>query len=748
MQRLVTTVQIRNNPTSVPPLELTLVKITKIYRGIAIVGMYLVATGGAGGYTFSTSTLPAGFNPVEDVIDPATGDYRGEFSGIPTIIAHNVISATVTDSSTNSTTLDFTLDVVNRLVNPGPNPYTGEIGVPYNFSFNVFDESGGSGTISYAITDGSLPTDLSINGKRIAGTPSAVPGILFPTTVTATDSASGETLDITFRLDIVNQLTLNLVSGLNVPVGSQITQAAVAVGLTTGIAPFVFQIDSSTLPSGVTASIQGSGRFGIVTVISSNVVNDSFDVICIDALGAVSTANVPIQSYLVNQQLIMKDGFGDIAGPNPSTIKLKSTDGSVLIDTGSSSGSDIVYDLSTLGDSSGIPGGGVASVVAGTGISVDDTDPANPIVSASGGGGVPYGVASGINTYTVTLGLSSYTTGQLVIVRFTNANTGASTLDADGLGAADIQLDGNPISLGDILPLSTLGLAYDGTAWQIIGEAPIGGSANISTGLDKDRPAASPNAVYTATDSNMVYTSDGTNWYVSGGSQERCGVNCNDTDALQAQRTVSQGAKSPDMVAPYTILLGFTLDSLPGTSVNVIVLNEASGSGDGFYIVIGHVSNKISIFMAGLNGGAYNDFSGMTALGTGFHQIAISWDNTTLKLVADGGSAVTLTPSGSYTIPGGSARLAYGHYLGSGFGFTTGSIAYLQGYTSALSTADMQALTATTNYFPGQITTSPSWAWSAKQQQVLGMQRAWGTGIASQGQDAIQGVASPTMTHY
>lgn len=32
-------------------------------------------------------------------------------------------------------------------------------------------------------------------------------------------------------------------------------------------------------------------------------------------------------------------------------------------------------------------GGGIVSIVAGTGISVDDTDPLNPIVSATGGGG-------------------------------------------------------------------------------------------------------------------------------------------------------------------------------------------------------------------------------------------------------------------------------------------------------------------------------------------------------------------------
>ena len=35
-----------------------------------------------------------------------------------------------------------------------------------------------------------------------------------------------------------------------------------------------------------------------------------------------------------------------------------------------------------------VPGGGVSSVVAGTGISVDNTDPSNPVVSTTGSSGL------------------------------------------------------------------------------------------------------------------------------------------------------------------------------------------------------------------------------------------------------------------------------------------------------------------------------------------------------------------------
>ncbi len=92
-------------------------------------------------------------------------------------------------------------------------------------------------------------------------------------------------------------------------------------------------------------------------------------------------------------------------------------------------------------------------------------------VTATGGGsGTPFGVAAGTNTYTATLGLTSYTTGQSVIVQFTNANTGASTLNSDSLGAKAIQIAGAALTTGQITAGASLELVYDGTQFQIVGE--------------------------------------------------------------------------------------------------------------------------------------------------------------------------------------------------------------------------------------------------------------------------------------
>lgn len=61
----------------------------------------------------------------------------------------------------------------------------------------------------------------------------------------------------------------------------------------------------------------------------------------------------------------------------PRRIVPSDTDGDVLT----------TVDGVTAWAAAGGGGGGVESVVAGTGITVDDTDPANPIVAATGGGG-------------------------------------------------------------------------------------------------------------------------------------------------------------------------------------------------------------------------------------------------------------------------------------------------------------------------------------------------------------------------
>jgi hypothetical protein len=92
----------------------------------------------------------------------------------------------------------------------------------------------------------------------------------------------------------------------------------------------------------------------------------------------------------------------------------------------------------------------------------------------SSGGGIKYGVASGTNTYTVTItGVSSYTDGDTYVVKFTNGNDDDSTIDINGLGPKTLVKKVNTqVTGGDIVSGQDLIIIYDGTNFQCIGIAP------------------------------------------------------------------------------------------------------------------------------------------------------------------------------------------------------------------------------------------------------------------------------------
>jgi hypothetical protein len=91
------------------------------------------------------------------------------------------------------------------------------------------------------------------------------------------------------------------------------------------------------------------------------------------------------------------------------------------------------------------------------------------------------GTASGTNTYTVTTSPThtAYSAGDLLTITFTNANTGASTLNDNSLGAKAIQYKGAALTGGEIPAGATVELLYDGTQFQIVGV--IGSSASSSS---------------------------------------------------------------------------------------------------------------------------------------------------------------------------------------------------------------------------------------------------------------------------
>lgn len=93
-----------------------------------------------------------------------------------------------------------------------------------------------------------------------------------------------------------------------------------------------------------------------------------------------------------------------------------------------------------------------------------------------------YFVATGTNAYAVTISNVSLQTNPLSFrVKFTNANTGASTLNVNTIGAVALvnNSTGGALASGDLPAGSVMIVVHDGTNYRVIGLA--GGSAPPGT---------------------------------------------------------------------------------------------------------------------------------------------------------------------------------------------------------------------------------------------------------------------------
>lgn len=116
-----------------------------------------------------------------------------------------------------------------------------------------------------------------------------------------------------------------------------------------------------------------------------------------------------------------------------------------------------------------------------------------------------YGVtATGTDTYAAVTNptTSAYVSGQVFFIKFTNANTGAATININLHGAISILKNGSSeLDAGDISADQVFILFYDGTNFQLIGGAGGStGSLTIATwAFPADAFPTSANVLYIAT---------------------------------------------------------------------------------------------------------------------------------------------------------------------------------------------------------------------------------------------------------
>lgn len=139
----------------------------------------LSAVGGASPYTWSISSgsLPAGL----------TLSSAGAISGTPTTAGASTFAVKVTDSTGVTATQSFTLTVVAPLAITTTTLPNGTAGTLYPTA--TIAATGGSGTVSFAVTSGTLPTGLTLSAPgALSGTPAAAGTFSF--TITATDQST------------------------------------------------------------------------------------------------------------------------------------------------------------------------------------------------------------------------------------------------------------------------------------------------------------------------------------------------------------------------------------------------------------------------------------------------------------------------------------------------------------------------------------------------------------------------------
>ncbi len=237
----------------------------------------LAASGGQSPYTWALvqGTLPDG-------LSLANG---GRISGTPTTAGSASLRFRVTDANNATATKDLTLDVATAVSVTTTSLPNAPAGAAYS---QALAATGGTGTYTWDISAGSLPTGLTLDAATgtISGTPSGSGIASF--TVRATDDSNpgrAGTADLTIEV-----LAAPTITTAGLPEGVTGTAYSATLVASGGTGPYTFAVKTGTLPDGITLTAATGALGGTPTTAGDVQITWS----ATDANGAVGTATLTL----------------------------------------------------------------------------------------------------------------------------------------------------------------------------------------------------------------------------------------------------------------------------------------------------------------------------------------------------------------------------------------------------------------------------------------------------------------------
>ena len=225
-----------------------------------------------------TWSIASGSLPSWATLSATTGRITGTPDSIQSVPG---LSVTMTDSRGSTATSGvFSIEITSGLYASVRPSYAPRVGVP--FSSDAPTVSNGSGTISWTLASGTLPSWAELNGTtgRITGTPDA-PGS-FTVSLRLSDSAGGEatTSDMTLQVSAPAAIA---VADHTVRVGAPMTLQPSAQGTVTSA---TWTLASGTLPTWADLD----ARTGVITGTPSAIGSHVLSLRLSEADGSVSTS--------------------------------------------------------------------------------------------------------------------------------------------------------------------------------------------------------------------------------------------------------------------------------------------------------------------------------------------------------------------------------------------------------------------------------------------------------------------------